>query len=109
MPDPFNIAGAAPTPQEMWRMLQHVNTRLSAIEHKQSYVTTAFPTNDLDKPDYDGHRKSHLELIEQNKVINSYKTEATKKVLAVVITFVATLILAALIEYFARRSLPLLP
>ena len=42
-------------------------------------IEKAFVKNDLGEPDFDGHRRAHLQLIEAEKVMSSYKHEATKK------------------------------
>lgn len=45
-------------------------------------IDTAFILNDLGKPDYDGHRSAHKNMIQAAKTIESYKIDATKKLLA---------------------------
>jgi hypothetical protein len=97
-----SILGPAPDAQELWRYIQLLNDRLNLVEHKLTYVSTAFPQNDLGKPDYDGHRKAHIELIDQAKVIENYKVTATKKVLTVIISVVFTLGVTAIVDYMRK-------
>lgn len=48
-------------------------------------IVKAFVVNDLGEPDFDGHRKSHAQMIEAEKVLHGYKLEATKKVVGWVV------------------------
>ena len=50
-----------------------------------SQIEKAFVKNDLGEPDFDGHRRAHLQLIEADKIMNGYKNEATKKVIGWVV------------------------
>lgn len=61
--------------------LQDLHNRVSAIEHKDSRVAEAFVKNDLGVPDYDGHRKAHLAMIEQAKVVEGYKRTTTQRLI----------------------------
>ena len=97
MPD-HNI----PPDEELWKLVQDVNSRLSAMEHRHGYVSSAFPKNDLDKPDYDGHRKAHLQLIEDSKVVAGYKVGVTKTVLTIIATAVCTLVGSGLVQTFTK-------
>lgn len=83
-----------PDNDELWKMVREMNDRLSLMEHRHGYVSSAFPQNDLGKPDYDGHRKSHLQLIEDSKVVAGYKGEVTKTVLSLIAGGVITLLIS---------------
>jgi len=48
-------------------------------------IVKGFVVNDLGEPDFDGHRKAHLQMIEAEKVLHGYKLEATKKVIGWVV------------------------
>ena len=61
--------------------IQDLNARVSAIEHKSARTVEAFVKNDLGVPDYDGHRKAHIEMIEQAKVVSGYKRTLTQRIL----------------------------
>ena len=58
-----------------------LNDRVSMLEHKAVRSAEAFVKNDLGVPDYDGHRKSHLDSIEQEKVMTGYKRTMTQRLL----------------------------
>lgn len=66
-----------------------INTRLSRVEHSHSAMRSAFPANDLQKPDYDGHRKEHNRRATDEKVVEGYKQAAIKE-------FIKTVLAAAL-------------
>ena len=99
-----SLIGPAPDPQKLWQYIQLLNDRLSLMEHRHSYLSSAFPQNDLGKPDYDGHRKAHLELIEQSKVLDGYKNAATKKVLTVIVGVITAIAGAGMLEFIRRGS-----
>ena len=79
--------------------VESLNTRLSAIEHSHGAMREAFVLNDLGKPDYDGTRKRSLALIEDAKIIEGYKGDATKKVFGFVAVGVVTLTLTGALEW----------
>lgn len=81
-----------------------INERLSVIEHRHGYVSTAFPQNDLGKPDYDGHRKAHLSMMDDAKVVAGYKQGVTRQILSVVVTAIVTLLLAGIVSYFNAHA-----
>lgn len=70
-----------PTNQDFEKDINGLNDRVSKLEHKGSRAAEAFVKNDLGVPDYDGHRKAHLEMIEQAKVVAGYKRTMTQRVL----------------------------
>lgn len=70
-------------------------------------AASAFPQNDLGKPDYDGHRKSHILMINDANVVAGYKQSVTKQVLSIIVTAIVTLLLAGVVSYFNAHSLPI--
>lgn len=56
--------------------------KLSNIEARLDTYETAFVLNDLNRPDFEGHRASHRSMIEAAKALETYKVDVTKKVLA---------------------------
>lgn len=94
-PNPNN----PPNNDELWKHISELNDRLSIIEHRHGYVSSAFPQNDLGKPDYDGHRRSHLQLIEDSKVVQGYKSEVTKTILSIVAGAVLAIFASGLIAH----------
>jgi hypothetical protein len=94
----------APDTAELWQHIQDINSRVSTIEHRHGYVSTAFPQNDLGKPDYDGHRKAHLLMMDEAKVVAGYKQGVTKQILSILVTAMATLLLAGAVSYFTHAT-----
>lgn len=77
----------------------YLNNRLDALEHSHSRMKEAFPQNSLKLPDYDGHRVEHEREIAEHKVVESYKTDTTKKVIGWAISGVLMLIGLGAVEY----------
>lgn len=69
-----------------------IRSRLAQLERKQAEMTTAFVLNDLKTPDFDGHRKSHLEMIEAAHILKNYKISATQKVIASAVAIIVLLV-----------------
>lgn len=92
---------------ELQADVRGLNDRLSSIEHRAGYVASAFPKNDLGKPDYDGHRKSHILMINDANIVAGYKQSVTKQVLSIIVTAIVTLLLAGVVSYFNAHSLPI--
>lgn len=91
-----------PDNEELWKHIREINERVSMMEHRHGYISSAFPHNDLGKPDYDGHRRSHLQLVEDSKVVAGYKSEVTKTVLAAVTGCVLTLLVSGLVTAIGK-------
>ena len=70
-----------PTNQDYEKDITDLNDRVSSLEHKAARAAEAFVKNDLGVPDYDGHRKAHIEMIEQAKVVSGYKRTLTQRIL----------------------------
>lgn len=65
-------------------LLEAINGLREEIRDQKSSISaieTAFPLNDLGKPDHEGHRLAHKNMIQAAKIMESYKVDATKKVL----------------------------
>lgn len=95
-------SGGSPSNEDLWKHVQTMNDRLSVMEHRHGYVSSAFPQNDLGKPDYDGHRRSHLALIEQEKVVDGYKGEITKTILSILAGVVLTLLGSGILQALTK-------
>jgi hypothetical protein len=91
-----------PENTELWKFVQDMNERVSILEHRHSYVSTAFPQNDLGKPDYDGHRKDHLQIKEDSKVVAGYKGEVTKTVIGFIAGGVLSMIVSGFLASIAK-------
>lgn len=91
--------GYTPTNAELWTLVQGMNDRVSTLEHRYGYIISAFPKNDLGKPDFDGHRKDHLQIRKDGEVVESYKEGATKTVLNWAVVGLGTVFLAGLMDW----------
>lgn len=81
-------SGKAPTITDVWRLVVEIRNRLEYVERQQLEHVTAFAVNDLNKPDYDGHRRSHTELKKSKEILDSYKQSVTKNVIMIVVVFI---------------------
>ena len=75
-------------------MLTELEKRLDLLEHGYEYVRSAFPTNDLGKPDFDGHRKSHIQLFDESKIVQGYKGDVTRAILSAVVVVLLTMLVS---------------
>lgn len=94
MPDGVHV-----TLEDVWTLLKEVNDRLSKLEHRYGYISSAFVTNDLGKPDYDGHRRSHGEMIKQAQAMDGYKQEGAKGIIKMLVAFVGGILSIGLLEW----------
>lgn len=90
--------GTQPTIIDVWRLTCEIRDRVANIERQQLDQTEAFVENDIHKPDYDGHRKDHIKLKKQEEIMASYKSDMTKRILGIIITFVIGLITTGLVS-----------
>lgn len=88
--------------EELWKYIKDMNDRVSVMEHRHGYVSSAFPQNDLGKPDYDGHRRSHLQIIEEQKVVQGYKGEVTKTILTAIAGGFIALLSSGLVAFLSK-------
>ena len=66
-----------------------IRTRLAALERDNTLIKNAFILNDINLPDFDGHRNDHRLRKESAKIMENYKISATHKVIAAIVaTFV---------------------
>lgn len=72
-------------------MLRDVLMRLETLERLQVEHSNAFPKNDLNYPDFDGHRKDHVHRMKSAEVMDKYKESATKSVVSWFALFLAGL------------------
>ena len=92
-------AGYTPTNAELWTLVQGMNDRVSTLEHRYGYIASAFPRNELNKPDYDGHRRDHVLSRKENEVVEGYKEGATKTVLNWAAVGLAAVFLAGVMDW----------
>lgn len=68
-------------------------------------VNRAFPANDLNEPDFDGHRTAHRKMIEREKRVEDDKEGAIKHVRNATLIGGGTILLTALWEYIKVKVL----
>jgi len=85
-------SGLPPTIYDVWKLLVEVNEGLAEVKRQQKEHASAFIKDDLDRPDFDGHRKSHIKLVKAEEIVQEYKMDATKKILGAAIVFILGLL-----------------
>ena len=97
----------------MLEVLDSINDRLAAIERRFAAIerrldqmnsrlddlSSAFVVNDLGRPDFDGHRKAHLDMLRAAAQLDSYKSDGAKKVIGVVVLTLAAIFALGIIEW----------
>ena len=78
---------------------------LDEIKGMIKNVNRAFPANDLNEPDFDGHRNAHRKMIEREKRIEVDKEGAIKHVRNATLIGGGTILLTALWEYIKVKVL----
>lgn len=79
-----------------------LTVRVGILEGHNIASSAAFSNNDLGLPDYDGHRKSHIALADDAKVLAGFKQEATKNVIRILVTVVLTLLVSGFFVNFTK-------
>lgn len=87
-----------PTLYDIWQKLMEIETR-------QINNASAFLVDDLGRPDYDGHRKAHKEMVKASEALEGYKTDATKRIIGIVIGAVCTIIGLGVLTWIQRSNL----
>ena len=88
-----------PSSDPVLSLLKELLDRVAHIERKQEEHCTAYPVNDLHKPDFDGHRRDHIHRIKASEVMDNYKQSATKSVLGWLVIFIAGLTAAGAMTF----------
>ena len=78
---------------------------LEEIKGMIKSVNRAFPANDLNEPDFDGHRTAHRKMMEREKRIEDDKEGAIKHVRNATLIGGGTILLTALWEYIKVKVL----
>lgn len=88
-------------PHERCRSLDPVelSERISRLERLAEHNATAFVKNDLGQPDLDGHRRAHLQLLKAAQAMDDLKAEGAKKVVQLVIAFLAGIFALGISDY----------
>lgn len=84
------------TQKEVIEHVLEIKEQLAELEDKLDrhihVVHRAFPRNDLQEPDFDGHRHYHTKKVNEEKVVSGYKQGITEKILQGVVGFILMLL-----------------
>lgn len=87
---------------ELIETVREIKRRQVELYTSLTAMSKAFPKNDLAEPDFDGHRKDHLQRREGDRILTEYKVDATKKVIWVALALVGALLASGFTEYLKR-------
>ena len=87
------------------RKFNEIADSLDEIKGMIKSVNRAFPANDLNEPDFDGHRNAHRKMTEREKRIEDDKEGAIKHVRNATLIGGGTILLTALWEYIKVKVL----
>ena len=82
-----------------------ISESLEEIKGMIKSVNRAFPANDLNEPDFDGHSTAHRKMIEREKRLEDDKGAAIKHVRNATLIGGGTILLTALWEYIKVKVL----
>jgi hypothetical protein len=88
----------SPFNRDLLALVTQINERIREIEKNIKELSTAYSKNDLGEPDYDGHRKAHIQMDKQADIIDNYKKSVTETIITWVVTGLIILITSAVIE-----------
>jgi hypothetical protein len=81
-----------PSNKDLLSVITQINERTRAIEQTLKSQASAFVINDLGTPDYDGHRKSHIKLENEAKLVESYKNNVSETIIKWAVTGILILL-----------------
>ena len=93
-------SGGQPTLTDVWKLLIEVRESLDDVIRQQEAHTSAFIKDDLDRPDFDGHRKSHIKMIKSDEIVREYKTDATKKIIELLVIYAVGVLSSGVLSKF---------
>lgn len=92
------------TQKEVLEHILEIKEQLADLEDKLDrhihVVHRAFPRNDLQEPDFDGHRHYHTKKVNEEKVVSGYKQGITEKILQGVVGFILMLLGMGAVAWF---------
>lgn len=89
---------SGPSNADLYKLMVDMQRQLDMVLRKQEEHATAFVTNDLGKPDLDGHRAYHFRSIKAAEKMDGYKSGLTKSVLDWATKGVLALVLVAVLS-----------
>ena len=96
----YTEEGKEPSLQDSWHLARSAHSRINELKVDHDLLRRAFLKDDLDTPDYDGHRKSHIKFQDAEKLVQDYKVSMTKDVLKMIVGFVIGLLVIGFTTYF---------
>ena len=87
------------------KKFSEISESLDEIKGMIKSVNRAFPANDLNEPDFDGHRTAHRKMMDREKRIEDDKEGAIKHVRNATLIGGGTILLTALWEYIKVKVL----
>jgi hypothetical protein len=84
--------------RDLLAIVTQINERTRDIEKNIKELSTAYPKNDLGEPDYDGHRKSHIQMDRQADIVDNYKKSVTETILTWLVTGLMIILASGVIE-----------
>lgn len=96
----FTEEGKEPTVQDSWHLAKLAHTRINDLRVDHDLLKRAFLKDDLDTPDYDGHRKSHKKFQEAENIVQDYKVSMTKDIIKLVVGFIFGILVIGATNYF---------
>ena len=94
----LTAAGTTPTIIDVWKILVEVREDVAEVKRQHKDVLSAFIKDDLGEPGFGDHRKAHIKLKKSEEIVQEYKTDATKKVIGIIIVFVIGLITSGMLS-----------
>jgi hypothetical protein len=73
--------GSPPNLNALVAVIEALRSDIKDLKMTIKGIESAFPRNDLDAPDFDGHRKDHVHRIQISKQVDGLKFSATMKIL----------------------------
>lgn len=78
---------------------QDLKGRIEVLERCFARMREAYVKNDLGAEDYDGHRRAHAKMIEEDTIVSGYKRGITMQVLLAILAGITGLIGYGLIDW----------
>ena len=93
------IPGGSDCREEAARAVEVIAGELNALKRRVAAMERAFPLDTWKEPDYAGHLSDHNRRVEDEKMMQGYKNEAAKKVIAGGVIAALTLMATGAVEW----------
>jgi hypothetical protein len=88
----------SPLNRDLLVLVTQINERTREIEKTVKSLSTAYTKNDLGEPDYDGHRKAHIQMDKQADIVDNYKKSVTETIITWLVTGLLIILASGVIE-----------